>query len=98
MPQFITRVDDQLAESVDELVTDGLVSNRSDAVRRALRQMVDQHRRSKMGNQIADACVLAPQTESELGWADAATEKTWISRRCPLWSLHDRIPWPARVA
>lgn len=73
MTQFVTRVDKDLAESVDQLVADGTVASRSDAVRLGLRQLVDRHRRAKVGKQIADAYRLLPQTEEESGWADAAT-------------------------
>jgi Arc/MetJ-type ribon-helix-helix transcriptional regulator len=75
MTQFVTRVDQELAQSVDELVADGTVASRSDAVRLGLRYLVDRHRRAKVGRQIADAYRLLPQTEEEAGWADAATEK-----------------------
>jgi Arc/MetJ-type ribon-helix-helix transcriptional regulator len=33
MQQFVTRIDDELAAAVDHLVDDGVVANRSEAVR-----------------------------------------------------------------
>jgi Arc/MetJ-type ribon-helix-helix transcriptional regulator len=73
MTQFVTRIDDALARMVDELVAEGVVDSRSDAVRRGLRVLVDEHRRRKIGGSIVRGYRDVPQTEAESGWADAAT-------------------------
>ena len=41
MPQLVTRLDAELVEAVDRLVSDGVVANRSEAVRLGLEQLVD---------------------------------------------------------
>ena len=75
MSQFVTRVDERLAEDVDQLVAAGVVASLSDAVRRGLEELVDRHRRRQVGEQIVDAYARIPQTESEVGWADEATRQ-----------------------
>ena len=73
MPQLVTRVDDDLARAVDELVASGAVASRSEAVRVALEQLVDRHRRRILGEQIAAGYAAVPQREGEVGWADEAS-------------------------
>jgi len=73
MAQLVTRVDDDLAAAVDELVEEGAVASRSEAVRVGLHQLVDAHRRRREGAQIAAAYSATPQTDSEVGWADEAS-------------------------
>jgi Arc/MetJ-type ribon-helix-helix transcriptional regulator len=73
MPQLVTRVDDELAAAVDELVASGAVTSRSEAVRVALEQLVDRHRRRILGEQIAAGYVATPQTDTEFGGADEAS-------------------------
>lgn len=73
MAQLVTRIDDDLVAAVDELVASGVVESRSDAVRRGLERLVDRHRRDAEGARIADAYRQQPQTDREVGWADAAT-------------------------
>jgi Arc/MetJ-type ribon-helix-helix transcriptional regulator len=73
MTQLVTRVDDRLAAAIDELVAAGVVDSRSDAVRRALERLVDQHRRDEIGRRIVDGYRARPQTPSDVGWADTAT-------------------------
>jgi len=75
MPQLVTRVDDELAASVDELVAAGVVGSRSDAVRIGLERLVDRHRRDRIGAQIAAGYSARPQSEAEMGWADASSER-----------------------
>jgi Arc/MetJ-type ribon-helix-helix transcriptional regulator len=72
MVQLVTRVDDDLATAIDELVAQGSVSSRSDAVRRGLEQLVEGHRRRLIGQQIRDGYLQRPQTEEELAGSDAA--------------------------
>jgi Arc/MetJ-type ribon-helix-helix transcriptional regulator len=73
MTQLVTRLDDQLVADVDELIADGVVANRSEAVRKGLETFVDEHRRQRIGAQIVDAYRRRPQTEEELAGLDAAT-------------------------
>jgi len=73
MAQLVTRLDDRLVEEVDGLVAEGVVASRSEAVRLGLEQIVDQHRRRRIGAEIADAYRQRPQTEDELAGLDAAT-------------------------
>lgn len=73
MAQLVTRVDDQLAAAVDELVTAGVVRSRSEAVRRGLEQLIDHHRRARIGDRIVEGYRSQPQDEADVGWADAST-------------------------
>jgi Arc/MetJ-type ribon-helix-helix transcriptional regulator len=73
MAQVVARVDDALAAELDELVTDGVVSNRSEAVRLGLERLVDEHRRRRIGAEIVEAYSRMPQTEEELAGLDEAT-------------------------
>jgi len=43
MAQLVARLDDSLMAEVDVLVADGVVANRSEAVRLGLERLVDQH-------------------------------------------------------
>jgi Arc/MetJ-type ribon-helix-helix transcriptional regulator len=73
MAQVVARVDDALAAELDELVTDGVVSNRSEAVRLGLERLVDEHRRRRIGAEIVEGYRRMPQTEEELAGLDEAT-------------------------
>jgi Arc/MetJ-type ribon-helix-helix transcriptional regulator len=73
MAQLVTRIDEQLASDVDDLVRDGVAASRSDAVRMGLEQLIDRHRRQRVGEQIADAYRRIPQTIAELTGLDEAT-------------------------
>ncbi len=73
MVQLVTRVNDSLAEAVDELVASGAVSSRSEAVRLGLERLIDQHSRSNIGEAIRDGYLRLPQTEDEVAWSDAAS-------------------------
>lgn len=73
MAQLVTRVDDELAAAVDELVAAGVVASRSEAVRLGLERLVDRHRRDRIGARIAEGYRALPQTEREIGWADESS-------------------------
>lgn len=73
MTQFVTRVDPQLAEAVDALVESGVVDSRSDAVRAGLTELVERHRRQKVGDRIRHGYREQPQTDNELLGLDEAT-------------------------
>lgn len=73
MAQLVTRLDDHLVDQVDGLIEDGLVANRSEAVRLGLERLVDQHRRRRTGEAIAEAYRRQPQTSEELIGLEDAT-------------------------
>ncbi len=75
MPQLVTRVDEDLAAAVDELVLEGVVASRSDAVRIALLALVDENRRSRIGKAIVSGYEAQPQSATEVGWADEASQR-----------------------
>ncbi len=80
--QLVTRIDDQLATRLDDLVARGEVESRSDAVRKALWALVDQRSRARVAAAIVDGYRHQPQTVEEVGWADEATvamisEESW---------------------
>jgi len=70
MPQLVTRLDAELVEAVDRLVSDGVVANRSEAVRMGLEQLVDRARRSEIAATIIEGYRRVPQTDEELERAD----------------------------
>jgi Arc/MetJ-type ribon-helix-helix transcriptional regulator len=73
MTQLVTRLDDDLLREVDALIADGVVANRSEAVRLGLRELVEGHERRRVGVTISDAYRRRPQTGTELAGLDAAT-------------------------
>jgi Arc/MetJ-type ribon-helix-helix transcriptional regulator len=73
MAQLVTRIEDELASKVDELVTEGVVGSRSEAVRLGLARLVEEHRRARIGAQIVEAYTRQPQTEEELAGLDLET-------------------------
>jgi len=73
MTQVVARIADELAALVDELVAEGVVASRSDAIRRGLEQLIDQHRRERTAEAIVRGYREHPQTDDEVGWVDAAT-------------------------
>lgn len=75
MSQLVTRIDDDLARDLDALVAEGVVHSRSDAVRRALRELIDRHRRRRLAEADIAAYTAQPQTEEELSGIDEATRR-----------------------
>jgi Arc/MetJ-type ribon-helix-helix transcriptional regulator len=73
MAQLVTRISEDLLVQVDELVAEGVVDSRSEAVRLGLRGLVDGHRRRRIGDAIVAGYRAQPQTSSEIGWADEST-------------------------
>ena len=73
MAQLVTRIDEGLARQVDDLVASGIVASRSEAVRLGLIELVRGFRREQVGRAIVAGYRAIPQSEAELGWADAAT-------------------------
>lgn len=54
-------------------MADGVVTNRSEAVRLGLERLVDEHRRQQIGAEIVDAYRRQPQTKEELAGLERAT-------------------------
>lgn len=75
MPQLVTRVEDGLVREIDDLVAEGVVASRSDAVRLGLEALIDRHRRRRTAQAIVEGYRRRPQTEAEVGWADEATRR-----------------------
>ena len=73
MTQLVARIDDELLAEVDELVANGDVRSRSDAVRCALEELIDRRRRRRVGESIAEAYRRIPETADELKWAAEST-------------------------
>jgi Arc/MetJ-type ribon-helix-helix transcriptional regulator len=73
MAQLVTRVDERLLVAVDELVAQGVVASRSEAVRLGLERLVEQTRRRRIGEEIVAGYRRRPQTEEELAGLDEAT-------------------------
>src|ERR1035437_2581058 len=82
MAQLVTRIDDQLADDVDDLVRQGVAASRSEAVRMGLEQLIDRHRRQQVGAAISAAYRRQPQTIGETAGLDSATR-----------ALIDEEPW-----
>ena len=75
MAQFVTRLEDTLADRVDRLVAAGAIASRSEAVRIGIERLVDELERERIGRQIVEAYERMPQTEEELEGADEAFEE-----------------------
>jgi Arc/MetJ-type ribon-helix-helix transcriptional regulator len=73
MTQLVIRVDDDLGVSVDELVAQGVVESRSDAVRRGLHVLIEQTHRRRTAAAIVAGYRAQPQTDEDVAWADEAT-------------------------
>lgn len=73
MAQLVTRVNEELAIAVDELIAAGVVANRSEAVRLGLQRLVDRHRRDQVGARIVAGYRAVPQADREGGWSDEST-------------------------
>jgi Arc/MetJ-type ribon-helix-helix transcriptional regulator len=73
MAQVVARLDDRLAAELDGLVADGVVSNRSEAVRLGLERLVEEHRRQRIGAEIVAGYTRHPETDEELAQAEQAT-------------------------
>lgn len=69
--QFAIRMSDDLARSLDELVSAGRFGTRAEAVRAAIERLVDAERRREIGRRIVQGYTGVPQTDAEVA---AATE------------------------
>lgn len=74
MTQLVTRVPDEIADAVDDLVKARVFASRSDAVRAGLEAVIERERRAATGRAIADGYRRMPQEQdADLSWSDAAT-------------------------
>jgi metal-responsive CopG/Arc/MetJ family transcriptional regulator len=73
MAQLVARLDDKLAAALDALIAEGVVQSRSEGVRVALERLIEEHRRQRVGTQIAEAYRRQPQTDHELAGLDEST-------------------------
>jgi Arc/MetJ-type ribon-helix-helix transcriptional regulator len=69
--QFAIRMSDELADSLDELVSSGRFATRAEAIRAAIEQLLETERRHEIGRRIVQGYTDAPQTDAEVA---AATE------------------------
>lgn len=81
MAQLVTRIDDDLARAIDDLVAAGEVASRSDAVRVALRRLVDDRRRRDVGRAILEGYERVPLTAEEIGWSNQLTDRMIAEER-----------------
>ena len=63
--QIEVRIPNALAKALDDLVSEGLFETKAQAIRAALQTLVDQERRRRMGELIADGYRRIPQDEVE---------------------------------
>lgn len=75
MTQLVTRIDDDLLAQVDLVISWGELQNRSEAVRQALVELVNDRVRRRAGQQIADAYRRVPQTSAETAGHDTAARE-----------------------
>jgi Arc/MetJ-type ribon-helix-helix transcriptional regulator len=73
MTQLVARIDNDLADSIDQLIAEGVVESRSDAVRKGLYALIEQTRRRRTAEAIIAGYTEHPQTEPEGAWLDQAT-------------------------
>ncbi len=71
MIQLVTRVDDVVADAIDELVSAGHFESRSDVVRTSLAELLDGRRRRLIAERILDGYDRIPETNDELAQAAA---------------------------
>jgi putative addiction module CopG family antidote len=80
--QIAVRLPSELAKRLDEMVASGRFETKAEAVRSAIRSMVEAERRREIGQRIIDGYRRVPQTDDEVS---AATEAA-------LRSIHEE-PW-----
>ena len=70
--QIAVRIPNALARSLDALVSEGRFETKAEAVRAALQTLVEQERRRRVGELIADGYRRIPQDDDELETARSA--------------------------
>lgn len=73
MVQLVTRIPDEVAEAIDDLVAARVFASRSDAVRAGLDAVIDRERRAAVGRAIVDGYRRVPQDDDDPEWSDAAS-------------------------
>lgn len=80
--QIAVRLDDEVLDRLDELISQGRFDSRAQAVRQAIRWMLEAERRRAVGEAIIDGYRRIPQTDEELARAEANVRR-----------LIDEEPW-----
>ena len=75
MAQLVARLDDDLIREIDGLVAEGVVASRSAAVRLGLAELVERHRRRRVGTEIVEGYRRIPQDAGEVGFSDGSTRR-----------------------
>lgn len=80
--QLVVRVTDDLARALDELVAEGVVRSRSEAVRLGLSDLLEARRRRKVGLAIVEGYRRVPPDDEFEAVAEASaksmiTEEPW---------------------
>lgn len=73
MVQLVTRIPDEVAEAIDDLVRARVFASRSEAVRAGLDAVIERERRAAVGRSIVEGYERIPQGGDDLAWPDAAT-------------------------
>lgn len=68
--QIAVRLDDDDVERLDEMVSQGRFASRTEAVRAAVRWMLEAQRRRAVGEAIADGYRRVPQSDDEVAIAE----------------------------
>jgi Arc/MetJ-type ribon-helix-helix transcriptional regulator len=80
--QIAIRIPSELAKQLDEMVARGRFETKAEAVRSAIRSMVEADRRREIGQRIIDGYRRVPQTDDEVSAATEAAVR----------SIHEE-PW-----
>jgi Arc/MetJ-type ribon-helix-helix transcriptional regulator len=72
--QIAVRIPDELAESLEDLVSRGRFDTKADAIRSALESLVDAERRRRVGELIVQGYLRVPQEDDD--GSDAAAAMT----------------------
>ena len=64
--QIAVRIPDELAESLEDLVSNGVFETKAEAVRAALEELVEAERRRRVGELIADGYRRIPQDDDDV--------------------------------
>jgi len=70
--QIAVRIPEELAESLDELVSSGRFVTKAEAIRTALEALVDAERRRRIGELIVEGYRRIPQSDAEFDGAIAS--------------------------
>ncbi len=71
-PQIAVRVEQSIIDGLDAMVADGTFSTRAEAIRSAIETLVDQDRRRKIGEAIAEGYRRIPPDDELDDWTDVA--------------------------